>query len=87
MSPPKALYLRSQCVVVRSLAGQENVCEALFLSHHDITKPTVAFVLADAVPEPFVKDIVLLRLQLPLHGAVQVQASIGQSRAFGNQIT
>ena len=63
------------------------MCEALFLPHHDVTKPTVAFILADAVPEPFVKDIVLLRLQLPLHRAVQVQASIGQSRAFGNQIT
>lgn len=59
--------------------------EALFLPHDDVTEPTVAFILADAVPEPLVKDIVFLRLQLPLHGAVQVQASIGQSRAFQNQ--
>lgn len=59
--------------------------EALFLPHHDVTKPTVAFILADAVPEPLVKDVVLLGLQLPLHGAVQVQASVGQSRAFQNQ--
>lgn len=82
---PKALYLRCQCIVIWSLAGQKNVREALFLPHDDVTEPTVAFILADAVPEPLVKDIVLLCLQLPLHGAVQVQASIGQSRTFQNQ--
>ena len=61
--------------------------EALFLPHDNVPKPTVAFVLADAVPEPFVEDVVLLSFQLPLHRAVQVEAPVGQSRAFQNQNT
>ena len=59
--------------------------EALFLPHDDVPKPTVALVLADAVPEPLVEDVVLLGFQLPLHRAVQAEAPVGQRRAFQNQ--
>ena len=74
VTPPPILppHLRGQRVVVRGLAGQQDVREALFLPHDNVPKATVAFVLADAVPEPLVKDVVLLRFQLPLHWAVQV---------------
>ena len=70
--PARPSHLGGQCVVVRGLAGQQDVREPLFLPHDDVPKPTVAFVLADTVPEPLVKDVVLLRFQLPLHRAVQV---------------
>lgn len=65
-------HLRGQCVVVRGLTGQQDMREPLFLPDDNVPKPTVAFILADAVPEPLVKDIVLLCFQLPLHRVVQV---------------
>lgn len=60
-------HLGGKRIVVRGLAGQQDVREAFFLPHHNVPKSAVALVLADAISEPLVEHIVFVSLQLPLH--------------------
>lgn len=62
--------LRCESVVVRGLAGEQDVRKALLLPDHDVAESTVALILSHVVSEPLVKHVAFLLDQLPLVGAV-----------------
>jgi len=63
-------HLWGQSVVVRRLAGEQDVREAFLLPHHDVSKATVALALSHVVAEPLVEHVVFLLGHLPLYRAV-----------------
>lgn len=62
--------LWGESVVVRGLAGEQDVREALLLPDHDVAESTVALILSHVVSEPLVKHVAFLLDQLPLYWAV-----------------
>lgn len=60
-------HLRCESVVVRSLAGEQDVREALLLPDHDVAESTVALILSHVVSEPLVKHVAFLLDKLPLY--------------------
>lgn len=56
-----------ESVVVRGLAGEQDVREALLLPDHNVTESTVALILSHIVSEPLVKHVALLLDKLPLY--------------------
>lgn len=63
-------HLRCESVVVRGLAGEQDVREALLLPDHDVAESTVALILSHVVSEPLVKHVAFLLDKLPLYWAV-----------------
>lgn len=54
-------------VVVRGLAGEQDVREALLLPDHDVAESTVALILSHVVSEPLVKHVAFLLRELALY--------------------
>lgn len=69
-------HLWCQSVVVRRLAGQQDVRESLLLPHHDVSESTVVLILSHVVPEPLVKHVAFFLPQLPLYRAGEMHLSI-----------
>lgn len=55
-----SFYLWCQSVIVRRLAGEQNVREAFLLPDNDVSESTVALVLSHVVPEPLVEHVSFL---------------------------
>lgn len=74
-------HLWRQSVVVRRLAGEQDVREAFLLPDHDVSESTVGVALPHVVPEPLVEHVAFLLRQLPLYRAVQMHLAVGQRGA------
>lgn len=62
--------LRCKSVVIRRLAGEQDVREAFLLSDDDVSESTVALILSHVVSKPLVKHVAFLLNELPLYRAV-----------------
>lgn len=60
-------YLWCECIVFCCLRGQQDMREAFFLPHHDVSESTVALILSHVVSEPLVENVAFLLGQFALY--------------------